>query len=197
MAKITAYAGGLSMNDKYNRISPMPRRMMDESEKDIVKLSFFDFDGTLAKTLTPEEGRNKYKEITGEEYPHPGMKGWWDMPESLDTFDVQIDKGVKSEYDKHRSDPNCRVFLLTNRKGKLHNSVNKILKKNGITFDGYDYKNEGIEKPDRIKSYLEKYPNVKEINVWDDRSEQLQMFRSLKAELSKNDIQVNIYQIKN
>ena len=196
MARVTAYASGLSLDDKYNRIAPMPSRMIDESDVDIIRLAFFDFDGTLARTPEPEEGRIKYREITGKEYPHDGMKGWWDNPESIDTFEVEINKNVKSEYDKCKSDPNCKVFLLTNRKGKLHNSISKLLSDNGITFDEYDYKNNGVEKPVRIKSYIEKYPGVKEISVWDDRDDQIQMFKGLKSELSDNGIQVNIYEVK-
>jgi hypothetical protein len=203
------YATGLSMDDKHNHIAPTPIRASKESgpgtidptiaentDDTIETLSFFDFDGTLANTMEPEEGVAAYKETTGEEFPHQGYAGWWDNKESLEPFDVKVNPTIKKEYSKKLLEPNSKVVLLTNRKGSLHNQIKGILDKNGIKFDSYDYKGNGNEKTDRIKSYLETYPEVKEINVYDDMQEQLTMFNQMKKELAKSDIQVNVFEVK-
>jgi len=203
------YAGGLSINDKHNKIPQKPTKVskdtgismvgetVSENMDDSVKtLNFFDFDGTLANTMEPEEGVKTYEQLTGEPYPHEGYAGWWDNKESLEPFDVKINPSVKKEYSKKLLEPNSKVILLTNRKGKLHNQIKGILDKNGVKFDAYDYKGDGNEKPDRIKSYLEQYPEVKEVNVYDDMQEQLVMFHKMKKELEKSGILVNVFEIK-
>ena len=38
------------------------------------KVAFFDFDGTLMNSPTPENGKIIYKEKTGVNYPY---EGWW------------------------------------------------------------------------------------------------------------------------
>jgi len=198
-AMVRNYASGLSLDDKHNHIAPTTQRSLNiaENTDDTVKmLSFFDFDGTLADTMEPEEGKVAYKEFTGEEYPYEGYAGWWDNKESLEPFDVNVNPTIKKEYSKKLLEPNSKVILLTNRNGTLHNQIKGILDKNGIKFDSYNYKGDGNEKTDRIKSFLETYPEVDVINVYDDRKEQLSMFHKMKKELEKSDIQVNVFEVK-
>ena len=65
-------------NDKTDIIEfvqkPVEPLKEEQKKGKVTKLTFFDFDGTLADSPTPENGKQKYKEVTGNEYPH---QGWW------------------------------------------------------------------------------------------------------------------------
>ena len=160
------------------------------ADKNIETLYFFDFDGTLADSPEPEEGKRMYKDITGNDYPH---RGWWGRKESLSTFDVSLYDNIVSEYKKARNDPNAKVILLTNRLSFLKPLVLKILDENNITFDHLSFKSGAEEKDERIKKILNMYPDVKNIIIYDDRDEQLILFKNLKDELSEENINVVAY----
>lgn len=159
----------------------------------IKKLDFFDFDGTLMDTFTPEEGKEIWKDKKGEEYPH---KGWWGRKESLDVdvFNIQPIKPVYSEYRKSINDSESLTVLLTNRIPKLKDAVINVLSQHNITFDDYNLKSGKGNKVDRILEYLNKYPSVKEINIYDDREKELVEFRNFKLKYGW-DYDINIYNI--
>lgn len=160
------------------------------SDDAIDTLYFFDFDGTLADSPEPFEGKQKYKEITGKDYPH---KGWWGKKESLSTFDVSLYDNIVERYKEAKSKSNAKVILLTNRLSFLKKEVMKILNDNNITFDELNFKSDGRDKAERIKEILEKYNNIKNIIIYDDRDDQLILFKKLKDELSEKNISVKIY----
>jgi len=142
------------------------------------KLSIFDFDDTLVNTPLPDYGEIKYKEVTGKEWPH---QGWWSKKESLDTdiFDMPLNKDVHSDYLKEKSNPETVVVMLTGRMFKLADYVKKILDENGLQFDEYRYNMGGSTDKSKMKTMeqlLEKYPNVVEIEQWDDRLEHIPTF---------------------
>jgi len=162
----------------------------DSKKKEITTLSFFDFDGTLADAMEPGEGKKEYKKVTGKNYPDIG---WWDNPKSLEPFDVKIFPKIKAEYEKKKAIPQSKTFLLTNRVEKLSKQVKSILDDGGVTMDGYDFYQSGKNKADRIKAIMKKFPKVTTINIYDDRADQLNIFKAFKSEMDHNFVDVNVH----
>lgn len=160
----------------------------------IKKLSFYDFDGCLVNSPEPEEGKGIYKEKTGNDYPH---KGWWGRKESLDSdiFDINYNEDVYQKYLIDSKESSTMSILLTNRMDKLSGEVIELLDGFNIKFDDYSFKRGSKEKVDRIKFYLSIHPNVKIIDIYDDREKELVAFRQFKKEFSDK-YQINIYPVK-
>lgn len=160
----------------------------------IKTLSFYDFDGTLMDTPLPDSGKKIWLEKTGKEYPHVG---WWGRAESLDpnVFDIQPFPSVLNQLRSDTTKSDTYTVMLTSRMIKLKPQVEIILDNHGIVFDDLSLKmgNDG-EKDDRIKRYLQKFPDVETINVYDDRDKEMKVFARMKNELG-NQYQINIYRV--
>ena len=146
-------------------------KLLQESYNLINKISIFDFDGTLMKTPHPEEGKKQWEEFTGKEYPHIG---WWSKPESLDdaVFDIQPIENTVTDYLREKSNPDTLVIMLTGRIPHQAEQIEELLLLHNISFDEYHYKGNGdtlSSKINTIKSLLNRFPNVKEIEMWEDR----------------------------
>lgn len=153
-------------------------------------LNVFDFDGTLMNSPLPEEGKIKYKEITGKDWPH---RGWWGQVDSLAPFDVKPIEATKDLYNTYTALPNSINILMTNRLAKFEPIVKEKL--NGIyVFDYYDFKNDNREKPDRIKEILKNNPSIDTINIFDDMDDQIERFNRFKEE--NPNLEINVFQIK-
>ncbi len=147
------------------------RVLIMEEKQTINKISIFDFDGTLADTPNKEDGITLWEAKNKKDYPH---RGWWGREESLDenTFNVKLIPDTIDDYNKESEGNNTLMVMLTGRLPKLANQVENILNKNGVIFDEYHYKGRGdtfTSKLYTIKSLLENNPNVKEIEMWEDR----------------------------
>lgn len=156
------------------------------------KVAFFDFDGTLMNSPTPENGKIIYKEKTGVNYPY---EGWWGRGDSLDPdiFDIKPFNKVIEYYNKYINDPEYLICLLTNRIIKLKPFVTKILDINNLYFDEYLFKTNDT-KIERIGKILEKHKQINHIDIFDDDLKEISKF----IEYSKdNNIDVDIYQIIN
>jgi len=158
----------------------------------IKRLAFYDMDGTLMDTPHPEDGKVQWEKVNGEKYPY---EGWWGKAESLDldVFDIKPFPSVLSQLKDDTARPDTYTVLLTSRVQKLLPQIQKILQKHGIKFNDLSLKNGSADKGDRIKNYINKFPDVKEISVFDDRKKELDILRSLKSEIG-DDVTVNIYQ---
>lgn len=159
----------------------------------VERLVVFDFDGTLFNTPLPEEGKMIWEKIKGVPYPH---KGWWSKPESLDlsVFDIKPIKSVYNQYLKEKSKPNTYIIILTSRLEKLRPYVENILHKYNIEVDELIMKYDEKDKGERILVLLEKMKDVKEIDVYDDRIEEINVYINLRNKLSNN-ILLNIYHV--
>lgn len=147
-------------------------------DKKFTKISVFDFDQTLVNTATPEHGKSKYEEKTGKPWPY---EGWWGRKESLDLdiFDMPVIDLVISDYHLEKQREDTLVVMLTGRMVKLSTEVKKILDAKGLEFDEYHYNRGGATEVSKIKtmeSLLEKYPDINEIQCWDDRLEHIPIF---------------------
>jgi hypothetical protein len=147
------------------------KKLLKEQTEDINKISIFDFDGTLMKTPDSTEGKKQWGEFYGKDYPH---KGWWGKPESLDdaVFDIQPIESTVSDYKKEINNPNTFVIMLTGRLPHQSSQVEELLALHNIYFKEYHYKSDGdtlTSKLNTIKSLLNRFPQVKEIEMWEDR----------------------------
>lgn len=146
----------------------------------ITKIDVFDFDGTLINTPLPDDGKETYKEKTGKEWPH---KGWWSKEESLDMniFDMPIIDSVIKAHQKEHGRPDTLMVMMTGRLPHLSNEVEKILKSKGLLFDKHIYNMGGATIDSKIKSLeklLVEFPNVVDIEMWDDRREHIPSFEA-------------------
>ena len=153
-------------------------------------LNVFDFDGTLMDSPLPETGKEKYKELTGKDWPH---KGWWGQIDSLEPFEVKPIEGTKDLYNQYSVIPNSINVLMTNRLAKFEPVVKDKLRGLYI-FDYYDFKNDNREKPERIKEILKNNPSIDTINIFDDMDEQIERFNRFKEE--NPNLEINVFQIK-
>jgi len=159
------------------------------------KLVFIDFDGTLMNTPMPDVGKKMWEDKYGKKYPH---KGWWSKTESLDlnVFDIKQFPNILRLLKKYEKDPNAFIVLLSSRLKKLQPEIEKILDKNNITVDDFSLEYGRENKADRIKNYLNKFPEVKEIDIFDDREKEFEVLKGLRNDL-KNNIRLNIYKANN
>ncbi len=138
----------------------------------ITKLSFFDFDGTLVITPTPDKGgKETHKAKTGKDWPHIG---WFSKPESLDMdiFDIPTIPDVVRDYKNEAKNHNTVTIMMTGRLKKLANEVKTILFAHRLIFDEYYFNYGGTTEEGKINAMnelLEKYPDVIDVELWDDR----------------------------
>lgn len=160
----------------------------------ITKLVVVDFDGTLSDSPQPEWGVQQWEEKTGETYPYVG---WWSKPHSLDVnvFDIKffpkIEKITKNAY----ADNQTYVTILTARIDDLKSSIENVLNVNNVAVDRVDTKTKNIGKGERLLEYLNEFPNIEEIDVYDDNYErEITSYLSVKDEIP-NHIKFNIYHV--
>lgn len=168
-------------------------KLVENLERKIKKINFFDFDKTLFYTDGPDEGKKKFERIYGKKYPHIG---WISKPESLDlSLDI---KPIKStlKYYHLLSDNDAINVLLSDRLPKMAPYIQNILNEWNIHIDEY-LLNTGPHKTERIKDFIENYPGIVEINIFDDKDSVLKSHQSLKDlyEIWRNDLKINIFKV--
>ena len=161
--------------------------------EEITKIAIFDFDGTLMNTPHAEEGKREWEEKTGKPYPHIG---WWSKRESLDNkvFNIKPIASTILDYTVESDDPHTLMIMLTGRLPQQADQVEEILNGYNILFDEYHYKDEGDtlkSKLNTIQSLLHRYPNVKFIEMYEDRVPHAIAFEEWGKENNVN-IKVNV-----
>lgn len=157
----------------------------------IKRLVAFDFDATLINSPEPDEGKKIWLQVKGEQYPY---LGWWGRPESLDlnVFDIKPFPSVLLQLKKELVIPNTYVIILTSRMEKLRSYVQAVLDKNGIVVDKLDMKRAEGNKGIKILRYVEQFPELKVINVYDDRESDIQSYENIRTQIPEG-IEFNIY----
>jgi len=153
------------------------------------KLSVFDFDGTLIDTpIGSPENKQKWAEYYGKPWPY---LGWWGRDESLDTnvWQMSVVKEVFDDYQKEVKDPETLMVLLTGRIKKQENIVGSIVNERGYYFDYYLFNTGGrtlSNKINHLNNLLSKYPDIREVELWDDRIEHADSFKKWGETLKEN-----------
>ena len=161
----------------------------------ITKLAIFDFDGTISNSPKPEEGIGRWEKLKGVKFTHDD---WWGSSESLDTnvFNFIFYKNVVNTLNREKSNPNTLVIILSSRVEKLRPYIKKILKQNGLSVKSLELKSDERTKGDKILELIDKFPALKQIDVYDDRDKEIKSYLSIKDQIPEN-IKFNIYVVNN
>jgi hypothetical protein len=157
----------------------------------IMRLQVFDFDGTLMQTISPETGKGDWKRIKNKKYE---PKGWWASPISLDldVFNIKPFKSVLAQLKKEKATPKTYVIILTSRLESLRPEVQEVLDKNNIQVDKLDMKYSEETKGEKILEYINQFPYLREISVYDDRAVDIDSYKSIINKIPRRII-FNIY----
>ena len=161
----------------------------------MMKLAIYDFDDTLVQSPKPEGDKEQWSKYYGKPYP---ALGWWGRPESLDfkVFSFNINPVVVAKLRDDYVDDNTYVVILTARLEKLRPQVEAILKLKNIPYDRLIMDRNGkLDKGQVIINFVKKFPDLKEIDVYDDmqgKISKLEEYTSIKNELPEN-IDYKIY----
>jgi hypothetical protein len=152
------------------------------STSSCAELLVYDFDGTLANTPTPREGKIMYENKIGQAWPHVG---WWGRQESLEP-PLEVGPGPAwASYVENRTRTDCVRIMMTGRVEKLSRRVTECLrmlegatetlcfhelvfkKGNGDTLE---YKCEELRR--MVRAY-----GPKKVRIWEDRVKHAEGFR--------------------
>jgi FMN phosphatase YigB (HAD superfamily) len=170
----------------------------NNSQKNNIKIhriAFYDFDGTIIDSPTPEMGKLIWEKKKKRLYPH---KGWWSKKESLDfdVFELKPISEIIERLNKDIKDEHCWVVLLTNRMVKLEDEVSDVLDTLNIRFDEFQmYTDRNEPKSIRIKNVLQNYPQAHFIDIYDDDLDNLTAFVELRDELQQDGYAVQVFQV--
>lgn len=153
--------------------------------KKIKKLSIFDFDDTLFKS--PDKPK--------------GYKGnWWIQEKSLSSEligeipdDSYWNLDVVSSALKEISDKNTICVMMTGRIGNVFEErIKQLLKQKQLNFKKFYFNSFGQDtaqyKIDEINKILKKYNSIKNIEMWDDDSEKIELYNK---EFNNYNLQIN------
>lgn len=166
-------------------------------KSNIKRISFYDLDGTLIKSIHPEDGIKKWEKENNKKFPY--MKNhWWKFEDSLNykLFNIKPYTNIVNILNDDNNNENTITYLLTARQSKLENVIKDLLANLEITLDYYSFKSDSTEsKSSRIKKIIKDYPNLEVINIYDDRKVELEKFKEFKNSFKKN-IKINIHKAK-
>lgn len=160
----------------------MIKEILHENLKnsEITKLSIFDFDGTICDSGTEESIRRVWKEKTGTDWRH---KGFWGQADSLndEVFDFQPIVPTVEAFKKEVADPKTFVVISTGRLEKLRSLVQNLLNKFDLTPDELYLNPGGINtityKLRLFSSLVARFPNLKSVEIWEDRDPHIEEFK--------------------
>ena len=145
----------------------------------IDRIAIFDFDGTLFKS--PEQP---------SWWPH---QGFWGRLETLSPPFVPEHpdsdwwaSSIVSEAKKAAGDSSTYACLLTGRIPKFEKRIKELLAGEGIRFDNYFFTRGSSTLPFKlstIENLVQRFPDVKLVEIWDDRTEHVGQFESKLSEL--------------
>jgi hypothetical protein len=161
----------------------------------ITRLCAFDFDSTLISSPMPETGKIEWKKYYKKVFQY---SGWWGRPESLDlnVFDIKPFPKILNLLNKDVSTPATYTIVLTSRQEKLRPLIQKILDVNNIHVDKLDMQRDQRTKGQKILDYVKKFPDLREINVYDDKDSDIKSYEGIKNSLPEG-IKFNIYLANN
>ena len=143
-----------------------------------MKLALFDFDNTLFET------------------PYDEDPNYMDKPESLSVRKWKFEpilETIKS-YKEQVKEENTRVVLLTNRISDVYLELKSLLELYGLRFDEYRTI-VGVDgdrsKGNRLKSLIEKYGTVKEVEYWEDKDKHINDVKKVMEEYPEINLTVN------
>lgn len=145
------------------------------------KLYVFDFDGTLFRSPPPPKS-------------YEDKPAWWSDPVSLDPSTVGEEPGPDMWHEETVramkeaiADPNAYVVVMTGRHNSLQDRIQEILEGAGLKPDEL-ITNPEIGKTSQYKQQemaylLRQFPNVREVEFWEDRKPDLKGYQRFGEQL--------------
>ena len=153
-----------------------------EEEKRVETLYVYDFDGTLANTQGPVEGRILYEKLTGTAWP---FSSWLGVPLSLQP-PLPVGPGPKMRsFRGHKGYPHSKLVVLTGRQEEsMFEPVAEVLRTFDVVPDQlicqpYASPITAEYKEDALRHLIGEAPLLKRVVVYDDLPDNLSMFESL------------------
>ena len=154
----------------------------------ITRISLFDFDQTLCPS--PEntiENRILWENATGREWKRDGktgeyLRGWWSKIESLDhnVFDIGLNDEIKDHALDRIECLETYSAILTGRIPRFSKIVKEIMRTNGMPYmDDYffnDISDTETFKVNKMEELIKTIPNVKTVELFEDRVEHFDSF---------------------
>lgn len=161
----------------------------------ITKITIFDFDGTLSNSPKPEDGIQQWEKTKGVNFTHDD---WWGRPESLDTnvFNIKLFTNIVNILKKEQSNKDTLVIVLSARIEKLRPYIKNILKRNNVSVRSLELKSDERSKGEKILNFIDKFPALEKIDVYDDRDKEIKSYLSIKNQIPSN-IEFNIFVANN
>lgn len=170
-------------------------KSLSEQKDKITTLNVFDFDRTLFFTHDSATGKEKYEKVFNKEYPH---KGWFGKEESLlDELDIKENEQMRRIYKNLSKKKNTANVLISNRIYYLEDRLIEFLKDRGYHFDDVSLAQGSKRKPSRLEEIWDHYPDIKEINIFDDLGSAIEQYKELQDlyGIWRTDVIINIYQV--
>jgi hypothetical protein len=161
------------------------------SKESATRLVVFDFDGTLFRSPNP---------------PDDFKGNWWASKESLAEPHVPKEpdrsywfKDTVTATEEAFNDSKTFSVMLTGRMEKnFQDRIMELLDQNGIQFHEIGMNDSGQDTVDfklkEIKKILKQYPKISSIEIWDDKKDHLNKFKS---ELETGQTKVKIHKVAN
>jgi hypothetical protein len=150
-------------------------RLVERVEPAVEHLYVFDMDDTLIQ-----------QSMRPADWPH---KRWWTRPESLKPpFPVKIKAPQKAAFSKAKGDPVGKVVVMTGRIAtkEMKSTVTKLLTRLGfgplkfndnLFLKKISVRDTAAWKKSMLTGFTKRFPNLKEISMWEDRGDHASAFR--------------------
>lgn len=142
--------------------------------REIRSLKVFDWDGTLFRS--PERPDWWWTEK------------WWTDPATLSEPLVPETPGsdwwnekVCARARQSAQDPTCLTILVTGRQRMFHRRIHVLMKQARLRFDAVHLSDGSTTESFKLavlKSYLDRFPSIRDVSIWEDRAPHLKMFVS-------------------
>ena len=163
----------------------------------ITRLFVFDFDGTLFDTPDPREGRILYEQLTGKPWPHRGWLGWSES--LLPPLKVKPLPAV-AEFRRHLNRAGSLTVLMTGRAQRTARAVKRVLDNAHLVPQRFvfkpdiSFKSTCAYKSSVIVRFLEEFPDLTQVKIWDDDEDNLAAFHQV-AKTCTRGIQFDIIDV--
>ena len=162
--------------------------LAEQVDPTVETLYIFDQDSTLIHHPSRQTAMRQWREKTGTEWPH-GNRFWSVAATLKPPFKITAIAKTKAAFKKAKADPKGKVVVMTGRiaSPEMKKTIPPLLKRLGygsFTF-GDNLFLKRVNAPDTLKwkltmldGFVKRFPNLKRIEMWDDRAAHLPSFRS-------------------
>lgn len=158
----------------------------EQIERGVETLYVFDMDDTLIFHPSKEAGKRRWKELTGEPWPH---KRWWSVAKTLQPpFEFAAVSSTKAAFNKAKQDPAGKVVVMTGRVASpaMKQTIPKLLWSLGFGSLRFG-DNLFLKRPNApdtaawkiamLHGFAKRFPDLQRIEMWEDRPDHAKRFQ--------------------